>query len=128
MTSPFPIDLSSTELADSTQALSKSFGGQRALVNVALQVPHDAVYLLVGPNGAGKSTTIRILVDLVRPSGGIASVLGFDPQKQAAKVRANVGYVPDQPSWGYGWMRTGRLLEHHAKSFPTWDGKYAAQL
>jgi ABC-2 type transport system ATP-binding protein len=43
-------------------------------------------------------------------------------------VRANVGYVPDQPNWGYGWMRTGRLLEHHAKFFPTWDAEYAARL
>ena len=128
MTSPFPIDLSATELAVSTHALSKSFGGQRALENVSLQVPHDAVYLLVGPNGAGKSTMIRILVDLVRPTAGVAGVLGFDPQKQAAKVRANVGYVPDQPNWGYGWMRTGRLLEHHASFFPSWDAQYAAQL
>ncbi len=128
MTSPVPVELASTELAVSTQALAKSFGGQRALVNVTLQVPHGAVYLLVGPNGAGKSTMLRILVDLVRPSGGIAGVLGLDPQKHAAQVRANVGYVPDQPVWGYGWMRAGRLLEHHAKFFPTWDAEYAAQL
>jgi ABC-2 type transport system ATP-binding protein len=128
MTSSIPIELSSTELAISTHELSKSFGGRRALVNVALQVPHGAVYLLVGPNGAGKSTTLRILVDLVRPTCGIAGVLGLDPQKQAAQVRANVGYVPDQPTWGHGWMRAGRLLAHHAKFFPSWDAAYAARL
>ena len=49
MTSPFPVDLSCTELAVSTQALSKAFGVRCALANVALQVPHGAVYLL----GAG---------------------------------------------------------------------------
>ena len=128
MTSPFPVDLSCTELAVSTQALSKAFGVRCALANVALQVPHGAVYLLVGPNGAGKSTTLRILVDLVRPTGGIAAVLGFNPQKQAAMVRANVGYVPDQPTWGYGWMRAGRLIAHHAQFFPSWDAEYASQL
>ena len=128
MTSPFPIDLSSNELAVSTQELSKAFGGRRALENVALQVPHGAVYLLVGPNGAGKSTTLRILLDLLRPTGGLASVLGLDPQKQGALVRANVGYVPDQPTWGYGWMRAGRLLEHHAEFYTNWDTEYAAQL
>jgi ABC-2 type transport system ATP-binding protein len=128
MTSPFPTDLSSNELAVSTRELTKSFGGRRALVNVALQVPTGAVYLLVGPNGAGKSTTLRILVDLLRPSGGIAEVLGVNAQTQAPLVRANVGYVPDQPSWGYGWMRTGRLLEHHAQFFPSWDAAYATHL
>jgi ABC-2 type transport system ATP-binding protein len=86
------------------------------------------VYLLVGPNGAGKSTTLRILLDLLRPTGGLASVLGLDPQKQGALVRANVGYVPDQPTWGYGWMRAGRLLEHHAEFYTSWDTEYAAQL
>ncbi|MEO8337689.1 MAG: ABC transporter ATP-binding protein [bacterium] len=128
MTSPFPIDLPSAELAVSTHELSKSFGRQRALENVALQVPHGAVYLLVGPNGAGKSTTLRILVDLLRPTSGVVTVLGLDPQKQPAVVRANSGYVPDQPTWGHGWMRAGRLLEHHASFFPSWDAEYAARL
>ena len=128
MTSPFPIDLSSAELAVSTHELSKSFGGQRALENVALQVPQGAVYLLVGPNGAGKSTTLRILVDLLRPTCGVDNVLGLDPQKHPALVRANVGYVPDQSAWGYGWMRVGRLLEHHAKFFTSWDAEYATRL
>ncbi len=128
MTSPFPVDLSSSELAVSTSELSKSFGSRRALDNIALQVPTGAVYLLVGPNGAGKSTTLRILVDLIRPTGGVARVLGLDAQKQAALVHANVGYVPDQANWGHGWMRTGRLLEHHEAFFPSWDPSYAAQL
>ena len=128
MTSPFPTELASTELAISTLELSKSFDGRRAIENVALQVPHGAVYLIVGPNGAGKSTTLQILVDLLRPTHGVASVLGLDPQTHAPLVRANVGYVPDQPTWGYGWMRAGRLLEHHAVFFPTWDANYAAQL
>jgi ABC-2 type transport system ATP-binding protein len=128
MTSPFPVDLSSSELAVSTSGLSKWFGSQRALDDVFLQVPAGAVYLLVGPNGAGKSTLLKILVDLVRPSSGEAVVLGLDAQQQATLVRANVGYVPEQPSWGYGWMRAGRLLEHHAQYFPSWDWAYATHL
>jgi ABC-2 type transport system ATP-binding protein len=128
MTSPFPVDLSNSELAVSTRELSRWFGSQRALDSVWLQVPIGAVYLLVGPNGAGKSTLLKILVDLVRPTGGEASVLGLDAQAQPTLVRANVGYVPEQPSWGYGWMRAGRLLEHHAQYFPSWDAAYAAHL
>ena len=128
MTSPLPTSLHSSELAVTTRALSKQYGALRALHDLALQVPEGAVYLLVGPNGAGKSTAIKILIDQVRPTAGVAEVLGLNPQVHPALVRANVGYVPEQLDWGYGWMRVGRLLEHHARYFPTWDAAYANRL
>lgn len=128
MTSPLPTSLHSSELAVTTRALSKQYGVQRALRDLALQVPEGAVYLLVGPNGAGKSTTLKVLLDQVRPTAGTAEVLGMNSQMQPALVRANVGYVPEQLDWGYGWMRVGRLLEHHARYFPTWDAAYARSL
>jgi ABC-2 type transport system ATP-binding protein len=86
------------------------------------------VYLLVGPNGAGKSTTLKVLLDLVRAEKGTAEVFGLDTRERAPEVRANIGYVPERPDWGYGWMRVGRLLEHHALYYPTWDPNYAARL
>jgi ABC-2 type transport system ATP-binding protein len=86
------------------------------------------VYLLVGPNGAGKSTTLKLLLDLVRATDGTAEVLGLNVRDHAPQVRANIGYVPEQPDWGYGWMSVGRLLEHHARYFSTWDAAYAARL
>jgi ABC-2 type transport system ATP-binding protein len=128
MRSPLPTDLSASDLAVSTRSLSKRFKSVQALDDLALQVPAGAVYLLVGANGAGKSTTIKILLDLLRPTSGTAEVLGLDPQRQAAQVRANVGYVPEQLDWGYAWMRVGRLLEHHASYFPNWDAAYAKRL
>lgn len=128
MTSPLPNSLHSSELAVTTRALSKQYGALRALHDLALQVPEGAVYLLVGPNGAGKSTAIKILIDQVRPTSGEATVLGLNPQMHPALVRANVGYVPEQLDWGYGWMRVGRLLEHHARYFPSWDAAYANRL
>ena len=117
-----------TQLAVSTSALTKRYGNRYALRDVALQIPTGAVYLLVGPNGAGKSTTIRILTDLARPSSGEARVLGVCPRRDGATVRANIGYVPERLDWGYAWMRVGRLLEHHASYFPTWDDEYARHL
>lgn len=128
MPGPLPTDLLTTDLAASTRALSKQYRQLTALRDLSLQVPAGAVYLLVGANGAGKSTTIKILLDLVRPTSGTAEVLGLDPQRQAGLVRANVGYVPEQLEWGYGWMRVGRLIEHHACYFPSWDWAYARQL
>ena len=91
-------------------------------------MPRGAVYLLVGPNGAGKSTTLKILLDLVRADQGVAELFGLDSKERAPQVRANVGYVPERPDWGYGWMRVGRLLEHHALYYPSWDAAYASKL
>jgi ABC-2 type transport system ATP-binding protein len=128
MTSPLPTRLRDGELAVDTRGLTKRFGDQVALNDVTLQVPTGAVYLLVGPNGAGKSTTLKVLLDLVRAEQGTAEVFGLDTRQRAPEVRANVGYVPERPDWGYGWMRVGRLLEHHALYYPTWDQTYAAKL
>jgi ABC-2 type transport system ATP-binding protein len=126
--SPFPTSLTSGDLAVSTRDLSKHYGHHQALRDIQLMVPTGSVYLLVGPNGAGKSTTIKILLDLISSSGGSAEVFGMDPRRNGARIRANVGYVPEQLNWGYGWMKVGRLLEHHARYFPAWDAEYAREL
>lgn len=128
MTAVLPVDLVSSELAIETRGLVKQYGAHRALNDLQLQVPSGSVYLLVGPNGAGKSTTIKILLDLLRPTLGEARVLGMDVRQNAALVRANMGYVPEALSWGHGWMTVGRLLNHHAAYFPSWDAQYAQQL
>jgi ABC-2 type transport system ATP-binding protein len=52
------------------------------------------VFGYLGPNGAGKSTTIRLLLDLVRPSAGSASLLGLDARRQGVAARRRVGYLP----------------------------------
>ncbi|HEY5085788.1 MAG TPA: ABC transporter ATP-binding protein [Gemmatimonadaceae bacterium] len=128
MTSPLPTRLRDGDLAVETRGLTKRFGDQVALNDVSLQVPVGAVYLLVGPNGAGKSTTLKVLLDLMRADQGTAEVFGLSTRERAPEVRANVGYVPERPDWGYGWMRVGRLLEHHALYYPTWDASYAEKL
>lgn len=128
MTTALPTRINGGDLAVDTRGLTKRFGDQVALNDVSLQVPDGAVYLLVGPNGAGKSTTLKVLLDLVRTEQGTAEVFGLNCRDHAPEVRANIGYVPERPDWGYGWMRVGRLLQHHALYYPTWDGDYAARL
>ncbi|HEX6965456.1 MAG TPA: ABC transporter ATP-binding protein [Gemmatimonadaceae bacterium] len=128
MTSPLPTQLLDSDLAVVTRGLTKRYGELTAVRDLALQVPAGAVYLLVGPNGAGKSTTIKVLLDLVRADAGTAEVLGVNVRDDGPTVRANIGYVPERTDWGYGWMRVGRLLEHHARYFPTWDAEYAGRL
>ena len=114
--------------AVTVEDLSKRYGKELALDGIDLQVPQGAVYVLAGANGAGKSTLLRSLLNLVRPDGGRAEVLGLDPRTQGAQARAQIGYVPEGPDTGSRWMRVGDLLKHHAAYYPTWDASYAARL
>ncbi|MFP2901674.1 ABC transporter ATP-binding protein [Corallococcus sp. 4LFB] len=68
----------------------------RALQSLDLRVDAGQIYGLLGPNGAGKSTTIKILMNLVRPSGGTARLFG-QPVEDAA-TRRLVGFVPENPA------------------------------
>jgi ABC-2 type transport system ATP-binding protein len=78
-----------------TQGISKTYGKDvQALVGLDLRVEHGEVFGYLGPNGAGKSTTIRILLDLIRPTGGGASVLGLDSRRQGVDARKRLGYLP----------------------------------
>jgi ABC-2 type transport system ATP-binding protein len=78
-----------------TFGLSKTYrGGVEALVGLDLRVGPGEVFGFLGPNGAGKSTTIRLLLDLIRPTAGRASLLGRDSRTDGAQVRRRVGYLP----------------------------------
>jgi len=76
-----------------TQGLAKTYpGGVRALAGLDLRIERGEVFGYLGPNGAGKSTTIRLLLDLIHPTAGRASVLGID--SRLAEARRAVGYLP----------------------------------
>ncbi len=78
-----------------THGLSKTYGKDvHAVVELDLRVERGEVFGYLGPNGAGKSTTMRILLDLIRPTAGSASVLGFDPRRRGVEARRQVGYLP----------------------------------
>jgi len=76
-----------------TQGLAKTYpGGVRALAGLDLRVERGEVFGYLGPNGAGKSTTIRLLLDLIHPTAGRASVLGID--SRLVEARRAAGYLP----------------------------------
>ncbi|WP_319633371.1 ABC transporter ATP-binding protein [Sinanaerobacter chloroacetimidivorans] len=77
-----------------TRKLTKSYGKQEALRGVDLTVKQGEVYGFIGPNGAGKSTTIRILLGMLRKSGGEAKLLGGDPWQDAVALHQRLVYVP----------------------------------
>lgn len=82
-----------TEYSIVVNNLTKKFGSFTAVDGVSFTVKRGEVYGWLGPNGAGKTTTIRILLGLMKPTGGQCSVLGYNPATQAKKMQAKVGYM-----------------------------------
>ena len=78
-----------------TSGLGKTFGTQRALIDVSARVPRGTIGLL-GPNGAGKTTFIKCLLNLETPTTGSAKVLGVDIRARNRASREKVGYSPEQ--------------------------------
>jgi ABC-2 type transport system ATP-binding protein len=76
--------------------LTKDYGRVRGLDNLTLEVQEGEVLGFLGPNGSGKTTTIRLLLDLIRPTRGSASIGGFDCQKQSLGARRLTGYLPGE--------------------------------
>ena len=80
-----------------THALAKRFGDKRAVDGLTLRVEAGEVMGFLGPNGSGKTTTIRLLMGLLRPSAGRATILGRDCHADAVALKRDVGYLPDEP-------------------------------
>ncbi len=78
----------------STHSLTRTFGPVVALSDLTVDLPTGVVGL-VGANGAGKSTLIKILLGLLRPTSGTASILGLDCLTDGLKIRETVGYMPE---------------------------------
>jgi ABC-2 type transport system ATP-binding protein len=79
-----------------TSALTKRYGEARGVFDLDLEVEEGEIYGFLGPNGAGKTTTIRMLLDLVRPQSGTATVFGHDCRRESREVRRLVGYLPGE--------------------------------
>src|SRR3989339_1211508 len=76
--------------------LRKSFGAVVAVDGLSLEVLPGEIVGLIGPDGAGKSTAMRIACTLLSPDSGFARVAGFDPVKDAQKVKEHIGYMPQR--------------------------------
>lgn len=76
-----------------TEKLARSYGRTTAVAGVDLAVERGELYGLIGPDGAGKTTLIRMLVGLVRPDDGNATVGGFDVRRELFRVKEVIGYL-----------------------------------
>ncbi len=88
-------------LAIRTEGLTKDYGQGHGLFDLDLEVAVGEVFGYLGPNGAGKSTTIRLLMDMVRPTRGRAQIFSTDCRASPVQVKRMVGYLPgEMPQWG----------------------------
>jgi len=96
--------------------LTKRYGTLTALDDVSLTLNAGQIVGLIGPNGAGKTTAIKILVGLIRPTGGTASIGGADCVREARRIKRLVGYMPDQFG-SYDNMRVREYLDFFGAAF-----------
>jgi len=108
--------------------LAKTFsGGVVAVDGLNLTVSRGAVYGLIGRNGAGKTTTLRILMGLLKPTGGAATVLGHDLWRASNAVREAVTYV-SQTQRLHDWMTLDEFFIYLGFLYKKWDNDYARRL
>ncbi len=84
----------SSDPAIATAGLTKDYGSGHGLFGLDLEVARGEVFGFLGPNGAGKSTTMRLLLDLIKPTSGSARILGLDTAEQSLEIRRRVGFLP----------------------------------
>lgn len=110
-----------------TTNLSKSFGKKVAVDGLNLVVPDGAVFAFLGPNGSGKTTTIKMLMNIIRPTVGESSVFGIKSMQLGSKEFAQIGYVSENQEIPE-WMTVRRLLSYCKPFYPTWDDAFCEKL
>ena len=105
-----------------TQNLTKKFDQITAVENLSLDIPEGEVFGFLGPNGAGKTTTVRVLTSLISPTGGSASVNGFQIGEQDIDIRRSVGLLTETPGM-YDNLSAERNLEIYASLYEVQDVK-----
>ena len=115
-----------TEHVIETRGLRKQFGAKTAVEDLSLTVGRGEVFGFLGPNGAGKTTSIKMLLGLVAPTSGSATVLGAPVGDR--RTRARLGFLPEHFRF-QEWLTGRELLHLHARllGFTSRDGKARAE-
>ena len=107
--------------------LWKKFGRFEALRGLSFDVPEGSAFAMIGANGAGKTTTIKVLMNILEPSHGIATVLGVPSSKISERELAQIGYVSENQN-----MPSRLTVEEYTaylrRFYPTWDRDLEASM
>ncbi|MHB8859212.1 MAG: ABC transporter ATP-binding protein [Thermoleophilia bacterium] len=99
-----------------TNNLTKYYGSVTGIKDLSLSVKEGEILGFIGPNGAGKSTTIRLLLSLIYPSSGSATIFGKDVIQNGPEIKRDIGYMPSEVFY-YENMRVKDLLEYSASFY-----------
>ena len=100
--------------------LHKSFGDTDALAPLDLVVPRGAIFALVGHNGAGKTTLIKLLLNILQPTDGSATVLGETSTALKGESFTRIGYVSENQEMP-DWMTVREFMDYLQPFYPEWD-------
>ena len=103
-----------------TRGLTRYYGKKCVVNQLNLEIPRGGVFGLLGRNGSGKTTTIRMLLGLVEPTRGGATILGQDCRKLTPETRARIGYLAEGHHV-YGWMSVAECGRFQSAFYPKWN-------
>ncbi len=95
------------------RGLTRWYGKRRGVIELDVAVEEGEVFGFLGPNGAGKTTTIRMLMGLIRPSAGAATIWGLDAWRDAPAVHRRVAHLGSDPGY-LGELTAAQTLDHVA--------------
>jgi ABC-2 type transport system ATP-binding protein len=113
--------------AITTHRLTKHYGPRAVVNRLNLHVPAGCVYGLLGRNGAGKSTLIKMLMGMVKPDGGEATVLGHSFAELPPAARQRIAYIAEGHPL-YNWMTIDEAIRFAASFYPEWNERLLAQI
>jgi len=105
-----------------TTALAKTYGKTQVLYPISLSVPRGSVCALVGHNGAGKTTLIKLLLNILPPTSGSATVLGESASALTGASFTRIGYVSENQEMPE-WMTVQGFMDYLGPFYPTWNDK-----
>ena len=108
------MNLTQDNFAIETRGLARSFGDVAAVSHLDLEVRKGEMVGLIGPDGAGKSTAIRLLCGILKPTGGLGRVLGYDLFTETEQIKGRIGYL-SQSFTLYGDLTIDENIEFFAR-------------
>lgn len=106
----------------SVKNVKKRIKNKEIIKGISFEVYTGEIFGFLGPNGSGKTTTIRMLVDLIRPTEGSIEICGFDVRKQHNQAMRHIGCIVENPEL-YSYLTGWENLEHFARMLPDVDEK-----
>jgi ABC-2 type transport system ATP-binding protein len=110
-----------------THSVTHRYGKVAAVQDLQLFVPEGSIYAFLGPNGAGKTTTIKLILNLLQPTEGRATVFGVDSTGLGPAEFERIGYVSENQQLP-DWMTVQQLVDFCRPMYPSWDTDFCSKM